>query len=399
MGDRHEKPHLPHLVWVFPGSLTEVLDSATWLETTRELRKLGWRVTLVNAGPSGWQSIQGVETFNISQPDMYFAGKFIFHIKLLFFLIKWWAEIELIMFHQISAPWILPLRIFRSLTTKNKPRLIMDTRTLPMSLKTWKARARGTFENLMNQLANRWADGQTTITWRMAQVVHVPPQQLLGTWPSGVNPEQFKPAQLARQWPLPGMPICLIYVGVLHHERNLIALCHAVEAANRQGVSFKLAIVGDGGERANLEVYARQTKGRIRILAPVPHEQVPTLLAQSHVGVLPFRDEECFRVSSPIKLFEYMAAGLPILATRIACHTDVASEGEYIFWSEGDSVADLNLALMQVWKNQASLSKMGSEAAAAAKSWTWQASAMKLDDALKKGLEKSWNSSYGGVLE
>ena len=40
-----------------------------------------------------------------------------------------------------------------------------------------------------------------------------------------------------------------------------------------------------------------------------PHDQIPEVLARAHVGVLPFPDEEKFRVSSPIKLFEYMAAG------------------------------------------------------------------------------------------
>ncbi len=387
MGNCRAKLCSPHLVWVFAGPLTEVLDSATWLETTRELRKLGWRVTLINAGSPGRQSIRGVETFCISQPNMYFVGKFVFHMKLLLLLAKWWSEIDLIMFHQISAPWILSLRVFRSLTVKNKPCLVMDTRTVPMSLETWKARTRAMFEYLMNRMANKWADGQTTITWRMAQAVHVPIQHLWGTWPSGVNPGQFNPAKMARQWPLPGMPIYLIYVGVLHQERNLLALCHAVEAANSEGMSFNLSVVGDGGERSALEAYAGQTQGRIQVIPPVPHEQIPTLLAQSHVGVLPFRDEECFRVSSPIKLFEYMAAGLPILATRIACHTDVVSGGEFVFWSEGDSVADLRLGLMQVWQNQSSLSRMGSEAATAANFWTWQASARKLSAALKHGME------------
>lgn len=386
MSDVHEKPRSPHLVWIFAGSLAETLDSATWIETTCELRKLGWHVTLINVGPAGRQTIRGVETLCISQPDFYLIRKIVFHIKTLLFLRKWWSNIDLILFHQISAPWFLPLRVVRSLTSMNRPLLVMDTRTLPMTVATWKARTRAIFEYLMNQLANKWTDGQTAITYRMAQSVHIPTQNLWGIWPSGVNLKLFVPAQMARQWPSPGMPIHLTYVGALYRERNLIAFCQAVEVANGEGMSFELSIVGDGPERTDLEVFANQTQGRIRVLSPVLHEQIPTLLGRAHIGVLPFPDRKEFRVSSPIKLFEYMAAGMPILATRIDCHTDVIGERGFVFWSEDDSVAALLDALRQIWKSRTSLSRMGIEASNAANSWTWAASARKLSDALKNGL-------------
>lgn len=388
MSDIHEKPRSPHLVWIYAGSLSETLDSATWLETTRELRKLGWHVTLINVGPSGWQSIGGVKTLCVSQPEYYLVRKIVFHVKTLLFLGNWWSNIDLILFHQISAPWFLPLRVVRSLKSMDRPLLVMDTRTIPMSVATWKARVRAIFEYLMNQLANKWADGQTAITGRMAQAVHVPEQHLWGTWPSGVNLNQFEATQMTRQWPLPSMPTHLIYVGVLYRERNLMALCQAVEAANSEGMSFVLSIVGDGPERSDLEAFALQTQGQIRVIPPVPHEHIPALLGRAHVGALPFPDRKKFRVSSPIKLFEYMAAGMPILATRIACHTDVIGEKKFVFWAEGDSVEALGNALRQVWQNRSSLSRMGRESGNAANSWTWTASARKLSDALKKGMAK-----------
>lgn len=81
-----------------------------------------------------------------------------------------------------------------------------------------------------------------------------------------------------------------------------------------------------------------------------------------------------------------MAAGMPILATRIDCHTDVIGERGFVFWSEDDSVAALLDALRQIWQSRTSLSRMGIEASNAANSWTWAASARKLSDALKNGL-------------
>jgi glycosyltransferase involved in cell wall biosynthesis len=236
-------------------------------------------------------------------------------------------------------------------------------------------------------MGNRWADGQTTITNRMAQVVHVPPERLWGTWPSGVTLATFTPAQQQRTWPTIADPIHLIYIGSLHYERNLINLCRAVEVANAAGMAFHLTLLGEGSERADLTQFAQQTSGRIQVLPSIPHAQVPQLLAQAHVGVLPFPDEEKFRVSSPIKLFEYMAAGLPILATRIVCHTDVIGDGDYVFWAESADVAGIYAALRNLWNRRERLPQQSRLAAAAAPAWSWHAAAKKLSRALVHGLE------------
>jgi len=256
----------------------------------------------------------------------------------------------------------------------------------PESKESWKGQVRRALHKFTNRLANRWADGQMAITQRMAKWARIPPEKLWGVWPSGVDLDQFAPAQMARRWPLPGEPIHLVYIGVLHYERNLMSLCRAVEKANAKGIAFVLSLIGDGTERLDLEKFALQTEGRVRIIPTVPHDQVPGLLAQAHVGVLAFPDEEKFRVSSPIKLFEYMAAGLPILATRIVCHTDVVGSGEYAFWAEDASVEGLLAALRLVWQGRDSLSKMGNQATAAAQAWTWHESAKKLKVSLEYGL-------------
>jgi len=383
-----------HLAWILTNSLTDVLHATARLEPTRELRRLGWRVTLVAAGPGGKQSIRGVEVHCIPMPQTYFLRQLVFHLRVIRFLAREWATLDVILFHQMSALWLLPLRLIRILTGRKRPLLVMDTRTVPMATATWKDRLRALFYRVMNQVANRWADGQTAITQHMAKTVSIPAQRLWGIWPSGVNLDLFAPAQTARRWPAPGEPIHLIYVGVLHHERNLMTLSRAVEKANAEGMAFVLSLIGKGTERLDLEKFALQTEGRVRVLPPVPYNQVPKSLARAHIGVLPFPDEEKIRVSSFIKLFEYMAAGLPLLATRIVCHTDVVNGGNYVFWAEDASVEGLLAALRLAWRDRASLGRMGREAATAAQAWTWQASARKLSDALERGIVGADNGRY-----
>jgi glycosyltransferase involved in cell wall biosynthesis len=245
---------------------------------------------------------------------------------------------------------------------------------------------RRAFAALAERCANLWADGRTVITPQMATALSIPEERLWGVWPSGVNLELFAPAQKRHRWPAEDEAIRLIYVGVLNYERNLISLCKAVVAANAQGMAFELAMVGNGSEREDLEAFARQTDGCVKVVPPVPHEQVPEILAGAHVGTLPFPDEVKFRVSSPIKLMEYMAAGLPVLATRITANTDIVGGGGFAVWADGSDVESLVEALRELWSRRAELPALSREAARAAHSWTWRAAAQKLGQALKSGL-------------
>jgi len=376
-----------HMIWVYSGSLAAALDASTWLETVKNLRRFGWRVTLVAAGSDGCRRIRGVEVFCISRPDIYLLRQFAFYGGLLRLIVRQWTTVDLILFHEMSALWLSPLRVLRGLTAKRRPLMVMDVRSLFMpGNQGIKDRLRKIFRS-MSLEAGRWVDGYLVITERMARALRIPSERLWGVWPSGVDLAQFAFAQTVRKWPLPEEPIHLTYIGALHYERNLLTLSRAVEQANAEGMAFRLTLVGDGTERKDLEKFAVRSAGMVRIILPVPNDEVPGLLAEAHVGVLPFPDEEKFRVSSPIKLFEYMAAGMPILATRIACHTDVVGSGDYAFWAENAEEQGLLDGLRLVWRSRVLLSEMGSKAAIAVEGWTWRASAEKLKKALDKGCQ------------
>jgi glycosyltransferase involved in cell wall biosynthesis len=379
----------PHLVWIYNGSPAENLDAATWLDTTAELRAMGWHVTLIVIGPAGPHQFRGVELFGIPTSNTFLLRQLIFHLKVLRLLVARWHSTDIVLFHAMSALCLLPLRLARVLTGRRRPQFVMDTRTMsmpPLNQYRVRDRLRHSYLRMMERLANTWADGRLAITRRMAEVMAIPPHKLWGVWPSGVNAERLAVARTARRWPAPDEPVHLVYIGVLHYERNLMTLSKAVEQANRDGMAFRLLLVGDGAERADLEQFAATTDGRVQVMPPVPHAEIGQVLGTAHVGVLPFPDEEKFHVSSPIKLFEYMAAGLPVLATRIVCHTDVIGAGSYAIWAEQADRAGLLAALQQVWQQRAELSMLGARSAEAAQAWTWQESARKLKMALEDGM-------------
>src|SRR5690348_3095152 len=96
----HSSSEELHIVWVYGGCLATALDAATWLETVKALREFGWRVTLVAVGPDGHQQIGGVEVLCIPRPEVYLFRQVVFHVRVLQFVVRQWATLDLILFHE-----------------------------------------------------------------------------------------------------------------------------------------------------------------------------------------------------------------------------------------------------------------------------------------------------------
>jgi glycosyltransferase involved in cell wall biosynthesis len=54
----------------------------------------------------------------------------------------------------------------------------------------------------------------------------------------------------------------------------------------------------------------------VRLLGPRPYEQIPTYMRHADVGIIPFKPGLLVHAVNPLKLYEYMAAGLPVVATE-----------------------------------------------------------------------------------
>ena len=374
----------PSLLWVYSGSLAKVLDKATWLETAAELAGIGWDVTLVASGfpPEGVEA--SIRMVSIPWPKVYFVGYSLYHLQTLRYLLKNHNRLDVILFHPPTLLFLFPMCLLGRLFHVKVPRLVLDFRTVPMTVATFRSKLQNHFFGFNIRVANYWVDGQTAITCRLAKALGIPDRLLLGVWPSGVGLEQFEPAKAGRMWSTSESPIRLVYIGTVSEERHLLELCQAVHMVRREGLDVVLTVVGDGRQRAELEIYAQEHDlGAIEIKPAVPYTIVPELLMMADVGVLPFPNEPKFQVSSPIKLFEYLAAGMPVLATRIVCHTDVLGDTDCVFWADDATPVALAIAIREVCARKLELAEMGHKSAKIVQAWTWEESAKKLDKALQ----------------
>lgn len=376
------------IIWLYPGSLEKTLDRASWLEVSLELRKLGWDVLILSEDSNEkWlrdQEEQGVKIGRINCPSIYFIGKLIFHIKAIWLILTRFFKFEIVFYTQESAIFLLPLFLIKKVINRNSPKFVLDSRSMPMGLYTSKLRVRGRYYLWVNKNGTLMSDYQTVITSRMRDALRIPEEKIISIWPSGVNIEKFKAVSVGRLWGSTGStPMKLIYIGSLSVDRNIHNLCKAVTNVRQAGYLISLTLVGDGDLINIVKEYSHDPISGITYLPTQPPEEIPYILANAQVGILPFPDEIQYQVSSPLKLFEYLASGLVIIATRINCHVDVLGNSE-VFWAESSDIISLQNAIIAAYHNQARFPQISEKSYELADEWTWKRSAEKLSTGFKK---------------
>ena len=151
------------------------------------------------------------------------------------------------------------------------------------------------------------------------------------------------------------------------------------------GHDFRFLLVGDGPERAPAERLAAAWPGRFTFTGAVDHDAVPGLLAGAALGVAPFNTapHPALRAAgffwSPLKVYEYMAAGLPVVTPNIPPLNTIIRDGhEGLLYAEGD-IAGLAGAIAQALRDPAAARAMGMRArerVAAHYSWAQHCAAL-----------------------
>ena len=203
----------------------------------------------------------------------------------------------------------------------------------------------------------------------------------------GADTDRFRPDAAER--PVRASGLVAVFAGAFRSWHGAISLVRAVRtlrAAGRRDVAAVL--IGDGPELARTREEARGVDG-ITFLGAVPHHEVPAALARADVGVAPF-DVAAHRPLSlgfywsPLKIFEYMATGLPVVAPAIdRIPTLVGHEREGILYDPG-SDEGLTGALERL-TDSALRNRLGRAARdRALREYSWAAHAAALEGAIRR---------------
>jgi glycosyltransferase involved in cell wall biosynthesis len=162
------------------------------------------------------------------------------------------------------------------------------------------------------------------------------------------------------------------YVGDLSRLRGLVELVDAMEHVDGE---LELAGRFDSGF-APRELETRPGWARVRYHGRVGRAEVAALLRRAGVGVLPLRSSPNHAISWPVKLFEYMAAGLPVVATDVEPWNAIIARHRCGLCVPVDDPRALAAAITRVLDDPAEARAMGVRArAAAGEYYSWESQA------------------------
>jgi glycosyltransferase involved in cell wall biosynthesis len=145
--------------------------------------------------------------------------------------------------------------------------------------------------------------------------------------------------------------VVVVFAGAFRAWHGAPGLARAVATLEREGVGGLHAVfVGDGPELSRTREAAAGLS-RATFTGPLPYEAMPACLAAADIGVAPFdaAAHPPLQIDfywSPLKVFEYMASGLPVVAPRLPRLAELVADGrEGCLYDPRDGIDGLAAAL------------------------------------------------------
>lgn len=178
---------------------------------------------------------------------------------------------------------------------------------------------------------NRWKAEELTRRFQ------VPPSKIT-VEQNAVDVGQFSlslsKADARKRLELPQDRRIVVYTGHLYGWKGVETLAEAAKYA--RGALFYIV----GGTEGAIESFRQKwgTEPNIRIVGHRPHDEMPLWQKAADVLVLPntAKEEISARYTSPMKLFEYMASGTPIVASGLPSISEIVGGGRAILVAPDD---------------------------------------------------------------
>ena len=254
---------------------------------------------------------------------------------------------------------------------------------------------------LLVQPLRRWRERLC----RMADVIVTPDASILpATGPKeriaglewGADTDRFRPGAAGNAAAVrPRAATVAIFAGAFRSWHGAIHLAAAIRTLRARGYADIGAIfVGDGPELAAVRS-AASGLDTIAFTGAVPHDRMPALLASADIGVAPFDTGAHAPLSlgfywSPLKIFEYMATGLPIVAPAIDRIPSLVENGrEGILYDPGRSHAEALADALLRLSDPVARAPLGAAARErAVRDYSWSAHCRALEGALTRAQDR-----------
>ncbi|MBN2566868.1 glycosyltransferase family 4 protein [Candidatus Woesearchaeota archaeon] len=140
----------------------------------------------------------------------------------------------------------------------------------------------------------------------------------------------------------------LLYFGRLVREKGVDYLIRGMPKVLERFPEYRLQIIGDGPERRNLAELAKSlgVGSKVRLLGHLQNERIKRYIQRSRIVYVP----SIWPDNSPITIYETLACGKAIIASRVGGIPDLVHDGKNGFLvdrNDSDAIAEKTVALLR----------------------------------------------------
>lgn len=194
--------------------------------------------------------------------------------------------------------------------------------------------------------------------------------------PLGVDPEVFMPQSTEEN------KFTIAYMGSIKPIRGIEQVIRALnELPEKYQREVTFELFGSYEEHYAEEIEALANGGEYAVTwhGLIPHDEVPAQVGKADCAISPLPPYDGFEVSSPAKIYEYLALGLPIIATNITPHERILSHGQDSLLVSADDPDKMAAAIERLIKDESFRSSLS-------------------ENARTKGIKNSWEKRINTIL-
>jgi glycosyltransferase involved in cell wall biosynthesis len=200
----------------------------------------------------------------------------------------------------------------------------------------------------------------------LSTVFNYPPLSVFET-----KPERVEMAAEQYRGRLP-----IVYQGTMSRDRGLFHMLEAVALVRRKEPRILLRLIGMRNGELKAEVKQRVSEltlgDNVEIAGWLRHDEIAVAMKTSLIGLVPLQPNEKYNRTLPIKLLEYMACGLPVVAARLPLMEKYVNDCQGGLLYDSTRPEELARCVLELLANPQGRRQMGGNGLRAVRErWNW----------------------------
>lgn len=356
------------------------------LKCAEEFKKLGHEVTLV--GPTdGICEVSGIRVHWLHAPRKQrsqILSSLKFNVRLFRKFLQFAGTTDMFFVHNTVAAATIPfLRWFYPF------RFVLDVTDIHAEYLA--AARRNLFEKLLTPLIlaiEYWiigkADSVIVVTRAMKALLiknGIPADKIKVVY-DAAETDRIEPAKD------PGSGNAVIHLGSVDRQHGVDLFISAIPFVAAACPEARYFIVGGGRELPNVIKLAEELGVRDRCVFTdtLPCDEARRYMRKAAIGVIPRQDELPNRIVTTLKIYEYWAGEMAVVASRLEGISEIAEDGRDILFFRAGSASDMAEKIIRLLGDRALAASLAKQGAVTVRKYTWSNTVPKIAEAALSGV-------------